>query len=250
MYADLRFGVDPTHLFEVDLEYTERAKPSYREPAEPWYRGLFGPTESIWELFLQTAGTEILSRRAASCEAAIKMMDIFLAHGANSDVCFIVSRLGEIKCEGGGELVGVTFPSKLHRVSLQQLVQVRKPPNSDTIGQHMRRTNNKGSFTWPFARFLRLSLGNNCRIPCLINEELENSPFASIVVMDSRALGNLDKDATFLGIYRSNSITKGHPIHRCSLILTMQVKAQFSQEEVILRRSLRFCCKKDCYNDM
>lgn len=151
---------------------------------------LLGSTPSIWEVLLLTFSTEILSNPKASCETAFKMIELFLKYGASQEMWLLVGRPREL--DGDGPSPRLILPVRLHRISLQQLVEVRRPTNSDEIWRHLRRA--KSNFVWPFSR-LRGSLGN-LKISCLTDEELEDL-LVPLAVMDSHRLENLGNDIAF-----------------------------------------------------
>ncbi|KAK8880067.1 hypothetical protein PGQ11_001361 [Apiospora arundinis] len=166
--------------YTVDFQYTERT--------EPGKKGIMSPSPSSWELFLQAASPLLLCEPNATSEVTFKMIELFLAHGANPEMWFIVS---QTKVYGKRKLV--ELPAKLHCVSLQQLVEVRKPPNSDIIRRYLSK--NKGRLIWPFT-YLG-STRPNSSIHYLTNDELYG-PLASLVVMNASCLANLHQEAAFI----------------------------------------------------
>ncbi|KAK6855196.1 hypothetical protein PG995_008728 [Apiospora arundinis] len=150
---------ETTYGYTVDFQYTERT--------EPGKKGIMSPSPSSWELFLQAASPLLLCEPNATSEVTFKMIELFLAHGANPEMWFIVSHT---KVYGNSTLV--ELPAKLHCVSLQQLVEVRKPPNSDIIRRYLSK--NKGRLIWPFT-YLG-STRPNSSIHYLTNDELYGPP--------------------------------------------------------------------------
>ncbi|KAK8118110.1 uncharacterized protein PG998_006391 [Apiospora kogelbergensis] len=132
-------------------------------------KGLLGSTPSVWQLFLLTAFSWVLSQPNVPCQAVFNIIELFLAHGASPDMWFIVTH---ITLRGGENSLrdpaGFHIPAKLHRVSLRQLVEGRTPSNSENICGYLPKT--KSSFLWPFA-YISSPLRNS-KIPSLANEEL------------------------------------------------------------------------------
>ncbi|KAK6822022.1 hypothetical protein PG987_014847 [Apiospora arundinis] len=147
------------YCYTIDFQYTERT--------EPGKKGTMSPITSSWVLFLQVASPLLLWEPNASSEVTFKMIELFLAHGANPEMWFIVSHT---KVYEGETLV--ELPAKIYCVSLQQLVEVRKPPNSDILRRYLSK--NKGRLIWPFT-YLG-STRPNSSIHYLTNDELYGPP--------------------------------------------------------------------------
>ncbi|KAK8123226.1 hypothetical protein PG984_011896 [Apiospora sp. TS-2023a] len=162
-YIDGKYGID----LWIDTESKSRIR-------------LFGSSPSIWELLLLIVSIEILSNPKASCAKGFKMIELCLKYGATQDMWLLVGRVQTVASSEPRFIL----PSRLHRISLQQLVEVRRPPNSDEIWRHLPKA--KGSFG---------SLGHP-NISCLTNEELDD-PLVPLMVMDSHRLADLGNDISF-----------------------------------------------------
>lgn len=185
-FGRLRGREFQVHGYTVDFEQ--------KEPTELTRKGTLGSSPSIWELFLQAASQLVLCMPSTPCEAAFKMIELFLAYGANPEMWLLVSNIRVASrtnslAEGLGRVDFVDLPAKLHCVSLQQLVEVRKPPNSDIMRRHL--------------------LGSqppNTSITYLANDQL-SGPLGPLVVIDSPRLEKLNLDAAFLSVDNAGHLT-------------------------------------------